>query len=192
METTACGCRPVPTGPARPPICCESTGRWRCAVSADRAMRVRRAAALALTIALTACSWFTDFKQQPKIDPWETPNDTIAFRGNPQMSVPIYGTAAPGFQYDRSPMPQTIATMASIPNPVPADSASINRGRVDFQINCAVCHGPLGMGNGPAVKYGMAGIAIGAGSKAANDYTDGYIFGMIRNGRGLMPPYNRI
>jgi len=22
--------------------------------------------------------------------------------------------------------------------------------------------------------------------------TDGYIFGMIRNGRGLMPPYNRI
>lgn len=141
---------------------------------------------------MAGCSWFTDFKQQPKIDPWETPNDTIAFRGNPQLSVPTTGSAAPGFIYDRTPMPQTIATMASIPNPTPADSASIERGRVNFQINCAVCHGPLGMGNGPATKYGMAGIAIGAGSKAANEYTDGYIFGMIRNGRGLMPPYNRI
>ena len=27
---------------------------------------------------------------------------------------------------------------------------------------------------------------------AAKARTDGYIFGMIRNGRGLMPPYNRI
>jgi hypothetical protein len=48
------------------------------------------------------------------------------------------------------------------------------------------------MANGPATKYGMAGIAIGAGSNAANNLTDGYIFGMIRNGRGIMPPYNRI
>jgi len=141
---------------------------------------------------LGACSWFTDFKQQPKIDPWESPADTIAPRANPQASVPTVGTAAPGFEYNRLPMPQTIAAMASIPNPTPADSASVNRGRVEFQINCAVCHGPLGMANGPATKYGMAGIAIGAGSKAANEYTDGYIFGMIRNGRGLMPPYNRI
>ena len=141
---------------------------------------------------IAGCSWFTDFKQQPKIDPWETVNDTTPFRGNPQASVPIYGSAAPGFEYDRTPMPQTIVTMANIPNPIPADSASVNRGRIQFQINCAPCHGPLGMGNGPATKYGMAGIAIGAGSKAATQYTDGYIFGMIRNGRGLMPTYNRI
>ena len=141
---------------------------------------------------LGACSWFTDFKQQPKIDPWESVSDTLPPRANPQMSVPTVGTAAPAFEYNRLPMPQTIALMAAIPNPVPADSASVARGRVEFQINCAVCHGPLGMGNGPATKYGMAGIGIGAGSPAANERTDGYIFGMIRNGRGLMPPYNRI
>jgi hypothetical protein len=81
--------------------------------------------------------------------------------------------------------------MANIPNPIPADSASVNRGRINYQINCAVCHGPLGQGNGPATKYGMAGIGIGSGSAASN-YTDGYIFGMIRNGRGNMPSYNRI
>ena len=161
-------------------------------MSADRGNRTLRALALVAPILLSGCSWFTDFKQQPKIDPWETPADTIPFRGNPQASVPITGSAAPGFEYDRTPMPQTITLMANIRNPVPADSASVNRGRIQFQINCAPCHGPLGMANGPATKYGMAGIAIGAGSNAANNLTDGYIFGMIRNGRGLMPTYNRI
>ncbi len=153
----------------------------------------RRAVAHALPfLALSACSWFTDFKRQPKIDPWETASDTTPFRGNPQGSVPVYGSAAPGFEYNRLPMPGSITAMAGIPNPVPADSASVHRGRLDFQINCAVCHGPMGMGNGNAVKYGMAGIGIGVGSNAANTLTDGYIFGMIRNGRGLMPTYNRI
>ena len=154
-------------------------------------MSVKLARALPLLL-LGACSWFTDFKQQPKIDPWESVNDSIPPRANPQMSVPTVGTAAPGFEFNRLPMPQTITLMASIPNPVPADSASVSRGRVEFQINCAICHGPLGMGNGNATKYGMPGIGIGAGSNAANALTDGYIFGMIRNGRGLMPPYNRI
>jgi mono/diheme cytochrome c family protein len=154
--------------------------------------RSARSAFVLATAFLAGCSWFTDFKQQPKIDPWETSADTIPFRGNPQGSVPTVGSAAPGFEYDRMPTPQVIATMASIPNPVPADSASVNRGRINYQINCAVCHGPLGMGNGPATKYGMPGLGIGAASNAANTLTDGYIFGMIRNGRGLMPSYNRI
>jgi mono/diheme cytochrome c family protein len=160
--------------------------------NALRGLRGARSIVVLSTAFLASCSWFTDFKQQPKIDPWETAADTIPFRGNPQGSVPIGGSAAPGFEYARTPTPQTIATMANIPNPVPADSASVNRGRINFQINCAVCHGPLGMGNGTASKYGMPGIAIGAGSNAANTLTDGYIFGMIRNGRGLMPIYNRI
>lgn len=151
-----------------------------------------RSLALGSMLALGACSWFTDFKQQPKIDPWETASDTIPFRGNPQMSVSIYGSAAPGFIYERTPTPQIVSTMASIQNPIPADSASVNRGRIQFQINCAVCHGPSGMGNGNATKYGFPGISIGANSNAANTLTDGYIFGMIRNGRGLMPSYNRI
>jgi mono/diheme cytochrome c family protein len=163
----------------------------RSVVNADRLRTWRRAATGAFLATLTACSWFTDFKQQPKVDPWDTANDTTPFHGNPQSSVDIYGSAAPGFEYAREPLPQNITAMASIPNPTPADSASISRGRVMFQINCAVCHGPLGMGNGPVSRYGLPAPSIGAGSPAAG-YTDGYIFGMIRNGRGLMPTYNRI
>jgi len=153
---------------------------------------VRRYGALSLVLALGACSWCTDFKEQPKFDPWESTSDTIPMRGNPQYSVSVYGSAAPGYAVSRQRLPGTIDSMSAIPNPVPADSASVARGRIEFQINCAVCHGPLGMANGSATKYGMAGIAIGAGSNAANNLSDGYIFGMIRNGRGLMPPYNRI
>ena len=110
-------------------------------MSADRAMRLRRAGALALTIALTACSWFTDFKQQPKYDPWESPSDSIPMRGNPQFSVPIYGSAAPGYAVSRSNLPTTIDSMASIPNPIPADARSLRNGHKYFAINCAVCHG---------------------------------------------------
>ena len=147
---------------------------------------------LTIACSVSACSWFTDFKQQPKIDPWETAADTIPFRGNPQSSVSIYGSAAPGFLYDRAPTPQNAAAMANIPNPTPPDSASVSRGRINFQINCAVCHGPLGQGNGNVMKYGLYPPAIGTAASPAAGYTDGYIFGVIRNGKGLMPTYNRI
>ena len=144
----------------------------------------------AILLGTAGCSWFTDFKQQPKIDPWESVADTIPPRGNPQNSVPVYGTAAPGFEYGRLPAIAVIDSMSGISNPVPADQRSLNNGRINFQINCAVCHGPLGQGNGPATRFGMAGINLT--SDVTKNRTDGYIFGMIRNGRGLMPTYNRI
>lgn len=161
-------------------------------MNAERAMRLRRAGALALTIALTACSWFTDFKQQPKYDPWESPNDSIPMRGNPQFSVSIYGSAAPGYAVSRSNLPTTIDSMASIPNPIPADARSLLNGRKYFTINCAVCHGFEGKGDGPIVAKGFPGIPIAGPASPTPARTDGYIWGMIRNGRGLMPSYNRI
>ena len=151
---------------------------------------VTRHILVAVVLSTAGCSWFTDFKQQPKIDPWESAADTIPPRGNPQTSVPVYGTAAPGYEYGRLPLPNVIDSMASIPNPTPADQRSLNNGRINFQINCAVCHGPLGQGNGPATRYGMAAISLV--TDVTKNRTDGYIFGMIRNGRGLMPTYNRI
>ena len=158
----------------------------------DNFARITRASLLAPMLFLGACSWFTDFKQQPKMDPWETASDTIPFRGNPQGSVSVYGSQAAGFIYDRAPTPQAVSAMASLTNPIAPDSASVNRGRIQYQINCAVCHGPAGLGNGPVVKYGMFPPAIGAAANPAAGYTDGYLFGIIRNGRGLMPSYNRI
>lgn len=153
-------------------------------------MSASRPLVIAILVPVAGCSWFTDFKQQPKIDPWESVSDSIPPRGNPQSSVPVYGTAAPGFEYGRAAAIAVIDSMSGITNPTPPDERSLNNGRINFQINCAVCHGPLGQGNGPATRYGMAGISLI--SDVTKNRTDGYIFGMIRNGRGLMPTYNRI
>jgi mono/diheme cytochrome c family protein len=163
-------------------------------VNADRMRIGRRVASRLTTFAalcvLSACSWFTDFKQQPKIDPWESASDTTPPRGNPQNSVSVYGSAAPGFIYGRGQLPNVIDSMAGIANPVVADARSLENGRKLFQINCAPCHGAKGDGNGIVVKYGF--VPINLLTPVTQGRTDGYIFGMIRNGRGLMPTYNRI
>jgi mono/diheme cytochrome c family protein len=87
-------------------------------------------------------------------------------------------------------MPQTVDSMSSIVNPTPISDASLANGRKYYQINCAVCHGEKGGGDGNATKFGFP--AIGLLTPMTVNRTDGYIFGMIRNGRGFMPPYNRI
>ncbi len=153
--------------------------------------RGRRLAALALVPAVFgACDWFTDFKEQPKIDPWESASDSMPYRGNPQGSVPITGSRVPGFAVSYAPLPGTIDSMAGIANPVSRDARSLQNGQKYYQINCTVCHGPAGWGNGPAVRYGVPSINIIM--PITRGRTDGYLYGMIRNGRGLMPPYNRI
>ncbi len=164
----------------------------RTAVRSAVRVAVRSAVWSAVSLTAVGCSWFTDFKRQPKLDPWETPADTVAMRGNPQYSVPVYGTAAPGFLYGRMASIPAIDSMSPIPNPVAADQRSLRNGHMEFAINCLPCHGDRGMGNGPITQFGFPPIVIGAGSRAATTLTDGYIFGIIRNGRGLMPPYNRI
>jgi mono/diheme cytochrome c family protein len=146
-----------------------------------------------LVFAMGGCEWFTDFKRTPSLWTWEvvSARDSLKpSRGNPQGSVPVTGMAMAGFQVSYAALPATIDSMAGIANPVPVSEASLVNGRKYFQINCAVCHGDKGMGDGPATKFGMPGINLTMDITKAR--SDGYIFGMIRNGRGLMPPYNRI
>lgn len=151
---------------------------------------VLRAAVLVLAVApLAACEWFTDFKRQPSVVTWERP-DSAGVRASPQMSVPITGTAVPGFAVSYSNSMQTIDSMSTLVNPTPPDSASLANGRKYYVINCSVCHGMAGRGDGTAVKYGVFPFPLNAGPAVSR--TDGYIFGMIRNGRNNMPPYNRI
>ncbi len=148
-------------------------------------------------LSVLSCSWFTDFKDQPRIEPWEAEmagNDTTPFRGNPQFSVPIYGSAVPGFMVSRGAfltvMPAVIDSMANLQNPTAVSDSSIENGRKYYQINCTVCHGATGAGNGPALNYGIAAPSLI--TDRAKGLSDGYYFGIMRNGRGSMPNYNRI
>jgi len=154
---------------------------------------VRVVVLVAATAAATGCEWFTDFKQQPKIKPWqwEYAGDTVTpMRGSPMYSVPLTGNPEPAYVVSYQQLPGTIDSMSTLQNPHAPTAASLDNGRKYFQINCAVCHGERAMGDGPATKFGMPGINLTMDITKAR--TDGYIFGMIRNGRGLMPPYNRI
>lgn len=151
-----------------------------------------RAAVLLFPVTgLTGCEWFTDFKRQPSVVTWESWRpDSLGVRGSPQGSVPTVGTAMAAFSVSYAPLPATIDSMAGIPNPVPVSEASLARGRMLFQINCAVCHGDTGNGQPVGMRYGI--FVWPLTSDAARQRTDGYIFGMIRNGRTNMPSYNRI
>ena len=191
-----------PTRPSRPRKCCVVTGRRRCVVKTERTSAYRtpmtRALRLLVVVVLPfafgACEWFTDFKRQPAIEPWEpmsqSVNDTThSPRGEPRFSVPLTGVEVPGYGISYGQLPATIDSFTTLVNPVAVDARSLDNGRKQFQINCAVCHGTNGSGISKMNKYGFA---IGLSSGPALTRTDGYIFGMIRNGRGAMPSYNRI
>jgi mono/diheme cytochrome c family protein len=86
--------------------------------------------------------------------------------------------------------PPGSAVVRGMVNPIPSDSLSLARGKVLYDRVCVVCHGPQGIGaqayiatKHPTVAaYNLAGPQVQA-------YADGYIYSMIRMGRGLMPSY---
>ena len=164
-------------------------GTARASDIGHRTSRILLISLLALNI--TACEWFSDFKRQPDVVTWEPwRGDSLFVRGSPQGSVPTTGTFMPAYMVSYSPLPGTIDSLAAIPNPTPISQASLENGRKYFTINCLPCHGERGMGDGPTVKYGMVPMTLM--SDLTKNRSDGYIYGMIRNGRGLMPTYNRI
>src|SRR5690606_8518599 len=119
---------------------------------------------------------------------WRT--DSLVVRGSPQQSVPTVGAAVPGFAVSFAPLAATIDSMSDVPNPRPISQASLENGRRYYQLNCADCHGDQGNGVGSIVRFGFPPIPLNGPAAIAR--SDGYIFGMIRNGRNLMPSYNRI
>lgn len=144
-----------------------------------------------VVLSLTACEWFTDFKRQPSVVTWEQDSVLKAVRGAPQGSVPRGGTAVSAMEVSYQALPFQIDTIAQLAtNPTPVTEASLANGHKYYQINCAVCHGDKGDGMGKAMKYGIPPINLTM--DMTKNRTDGYIFGMMRNGRGLMPSYNRI
>lgn len=48
------------------------------------------------------------------------------------------------------PTPPVPLTARFAQNPTPDTPATIDTGRIVFQRNCAICHGPRGLGDGPA------------------------------------------
>jgi mono/diheme cytochrome c family protein len=156
----------------------------------------RGATLLVLPVLLSGCeSWITDMVQQPSVGTWQqvSADSTIASRGMPQGSVPVTGVTVASWEVSYSQMPQTIDSLAGVRNPVAVDERSLANGQKYFQINCAVCHGERGDADGPMRRLNPGyGFAPSLTAAITVGRTDGYLWGMMRNGRGLMPPQNRI
>lgn len=160
-------------------------------MSAERRRSVgRHVATLGLLLGVVGCDWFTTFVEQPRLEPWEMLTDSVGPRGNAPFSVPIHGQTVPAYVISYQPAPATIDSFSVLPNPVPMSIESVQRGWRHYAINCAVCHGDTGAGNGSATRYGM--IPISLLTPVTSGRSDGYVWGIIRNGRGIMPSYNRI
>jgi mono/diheme cytochrome c family protein len=90
---------------------------------------------------------------------------------------------------DKQPNPTTTGGIAARPGPdlpvIPGDLAA--KGDTLYHTYCATCHGQSGAGNGP-VSARMVGIRSLLTAQARG-YTDGYLYSIIRYGRGLMPMY---
>jgi len=173
-----------------------------------RSWAVLKRACLAVVVVSAACTPLDDamvaifdrsMRDQASFDPYENP------RPAPEGSVPFADgnfPAAPGevnlgeprgLQDPPPPFTQPdvlnqASVVVNLPNPVPPTEVSIDRGETLFLRFCAPCHGPN--------AAGITGYIVPAGfppfpliSDRARNFTDGYIFGMIRMGRGLMPSY---
>lgn len=62
----------------------------------------------------------------------------------------------------------------------------IEHGRERYEIFCTACHGSAGDGNGVTKPYGV--LAANYHDDRLRGESDGYIFDVIRNGKGLMLP----
>ena len=73
------------------------------------------------------------------------------------------------------------------PNPVPADEASVENGRLLFASQCAMCHGIAGKGDGPLAMRLKLVLPDFSTEKQQNSRTDGELFWVLTNGHGRMP-----
>jgi len=136
---------------------------------------------------LAEVAWLDFMHESPGFDPMEAP------RPAPPNAVPYEtGTGAPWLP----PLEATEAALNAFGdtavNPLPMDSATLALGREVWETFCFVCHGETGAGDGPAVGQGKLPYAANLLLPITVNRTDGYLYGVVRVGRGLMPNYKRI
>ena len=127
--------------------------------------------------AIGKVEWFGNLRDQPAVEPFEEP-----------MRMPPEGTVIVGAGVPFGARPNDYE---DVPNPTAASDVSLERGKELFDIFCSVCHGPEGQGGGSIEGPFPRGLINQLATQRARDYTDGYLFGMISAGRGLMPAYRR-
>jgi len=107
------------------------------------------------------------------------------------LQRPVEGVVVRGalpFRYGAGPE-QAQRAGRELANPFALeDAAAVERGRVVFNIYCAVCHGADGQGLGPAVLRGVLPPPSFMADRART-IADGEMFHIVTRGQGNMPSY---
>ena len=176
---------------------------------------MRRFGGLSLTLVLmtvlSACSpmdqvlgtiFGRSMRDQRSFDPYENPlpapENSIAFSAGNYAAGPGLvnvgqpdGAADVPMEFEQLDVLLQRPVVVDLANPVPPTAESLARGEVLFLRYCAVCHGPDGAGttcyfDDPEIGWPCVYPLT---SQNVIDFPDGYIYGMIRVGRGIMPAY---
>ena len=154
----------------------------------------RRIVPLVLLASLAACTtldravakvpWFTTMRNQAAIRPFEGPvRNGSAYFLPPEGSVPTTGRE--DSLEIGSPAGERVIN--ALKNPVAMGPASLARGQAIYDEYCIVCHGVQGLGDGSvAQKFGYVPNLTMDLTKTRSD---GYLYAIIRHGRGIMPRY---
>lgn len=128
--------------------------------------------------AVAVVPWFSTMRKTIAVKPYQMPLQPVA------GTVPITGVEIQLSVMNAADLP----VIDRLQNPVTSTSASIARGRDRYEIYCSLCHGVAGAGDGP-VNAVMFNIAPSLLTDRAGGYSDGYLYTMVRNGRGIMPAH---
>jgi mono/diheme cytochrome c family protein len=127
---------------------------------------------------VAAVPWFSTMRKSIAVMPYQMPLAPV------EGTVPITGVEIKLSVMDVADLP----AINQLQNPVASSAESTARGQDRFEIYCAPCHGDGGAGDG-LVNAAMFNIAPSLLTVQANGYSDGYLYTMVRNGRGIMPAH---
>lgn len=136
--------------------------------------------------AIASVETFNFMHEAPFFDPYEAPREA------PPLSVPL---ESPGGAWEPEVEKTEVALREwgdTMSNPLPMNEQVLRDGAESYQTYCAVCHGTTAVGDGPIVGPGLLPFATNLLLPATEERSDGYIYAIIRVGRGLMPSYRRI
>ena len=136
-----------------------------------------------LMVLLAGCD---DLADQPRFEPMEKSD---FFTDGSSARQPVAGTVARGqLRTDQARFAGKVKGRLVDNNPLKTTRAALDRGRQQYDIYCAVCHGRTGDGDGMIVRRGFV-RPPSFDIDRLRDAPDGHLFNVITHGYGAMFSY---
>ncbi len=101
----------------------------------------------------------------------------VGYQEGPRLRVPANSVPVQGLGVIPEEFPV---------NPIEPDATSLQRGEILYSIHCALCHGDIGLGDGPLAGYFTRTPERLTSDRATAEF-DGTVYLMITQGVGEMP-----